>query len=198
MGRKKDPKEVIDEVLNQATPKPKGFVQSGLQNVSIQGDNNKVEQHLHMDKLSKHERRKLKGMLNEWASLYAEDKNVDKQTAIKAVRGILKRKFKLDRYDDIPASKFDEVINFIIGQIRKHENNLLRKGYEGTPKHKKILRVHRLRSFLHALEEPSFINLLEKNFGKINLALFTVKELDRLIKILEDLRNNFNNLSKYL
>lgn len=198
MGRRKDPKEVIDEIFNPRIPKPKGTIQSGLQNVSIQGNYNKVEQHFHLDTLSKANKKKLTGMLNEWADLYEKAYNVDTQTAMKTVRGIFKKKFGLTRYDDLPASRFDEAIRFIIGQIEKLERFLLKKGYEGTPKHKKILKVHRLRSFLCALEEADFIRLLQKNFGKINLAEFSVKELDKLIRILSDLRNNFSNLSKYL
>ncbi len=184
MGRKKI-RELAEEIGKRAKGKREISInQQGADNLAIVGDNNIV----HMEKLSTKELRNLKGRLDDWANLEMETNGLSIGEARKKVYGIFNRKFKLTSYKDLPASKLQDALSFIQGQINKLENKLLRMGIEGTPKHRTILKIYRLRSFLNHLSEEDFIKLLLDRFGKVNFAEFTVKELKVLERILMGMR----------
>lgn len=184
MGRKKI-KELVEEIGERAKPKRAVTInQQGQGNLAVVGDGNIVN----ADRLSTKELRNLKTKLNDLAQLEVEVNGTPIGEARKKIYGMFNRKFKLLTYKDLPASKLQDALVFIEGQIKKLENKLLRMGIEGTPKQRTILRIYRIRSFLNHLSEEEFVKLLLDKFGRINFAEFTVKELQDLERILRGMR----------
>ena len=201
MGGKKEVNKKLEELKEKIKEKSsqRGGIsinqsnKSGTQ-VAIVGDGNNV----YLDRLSSKELRTLRAKLRKWAEMESVLNDISIGTALKKVYGIFNRKFKLTSYKELPPSKLPDANAFIEGQINKVSNKLLRRGIHEIPKHEKILQVHLLRGILSFLKEEDFITILKNQFGKVDLSLFSVKELDKLLRILRDLRKDFNNLGKYV
>jgi len=183
--RKNEEEGILREFLEVAKQPavPKTEIKADRGAIAINGNNNTIVNYY--DRLSNKEIRELQRKLTELAELIKRVKDCSVKESRNIAFGMFKKHFRLASYRDLPASRIDEAVNFLNRQIRIWEEKLIKKVPRNDGKHRLILRIYQLRSWNYELKEGEFLSILKKEFGKTHLTEFSITELRRLVKILE-------------